>query len=162
MTQVIPPVKIFTLEEANATLPLVRAITADLVRLSCEVRERKQRLELLSVDRGDASSGAPGGDPYRDELQQVAAELAKDSQRLQEYVAELRQLGIDVRDPVLGLVAFPARIQDKMAYYCWELGEAEVMHWRARDDRFAQRRTLPSAVVCGEAPLGAADDGPVA
>ena len=39
--------KIFTPAEANATLPLVSAIVSDLVDLSRELTERRQRLTLL-------------------------------------------------------------------------------------------------------------------
>ena len=48
------PRKVFTLEQATALLPLVRAITTDLVQLSREVIERRERLALLTAGRGDA------------------------------------------------------------------------------------------------------------
>ena len=47
--------KIFTPAEANATLPLVRAIVTDLVDLSRELAERRQRLALLG-GKGKQSS----------------------------------------------------------------------------------------------------------
>jgi hypothetical protein len=39
------PAKLFTVQTANAMLPLVRAIARDLARLSREVIERRQRLD---------------------------------------------------------------------------------------------------------------------
>src|SRR6185295_20107824 len=60
------PAKIFTVEQANAALPLVRAITADLVRLSREVVERRERLTLLAAPRNAAHQ-----DPYAEELAQI-------------------------------------------------------------------------------------------
>jgi hypothetical protein len=41
----------FTIEQANATLPLVRAIVADLSNLSREVVERRRRLSFLMSGR---------------------------------------------------------------------------------------------------------------
>ena len=43
--------KIFTVESANASLPLVRAIVKDLAQLSREVVERRERLALLLAAR---------------------------------------------------------------------------------------------------------------
>ena len=51
MVQASKPSRVFTLAEANAMLPLVRAITRDLVRLSREVVERHQRVEHLKAGR---------------------------------------------------------------------------------------------------------------
>ena len=50
------PAKIFTVDEANARLPLVRAIMGDLMQLAAELSERRDRLSQLSGARtGDSS-----------------------------------------------------------------------------------------------------------
>ena len=67
----------FTVEEANATLPLVRAICQDLSSLSHEVIERKERLSVLLAGRDENRD-----DLYRQELVQIEEELELDSQQI--------------------------------------------------------------------------------
>ena len=81
------PTKLFTVEEANQMLPLIRAIASDLVALSSEVMERRQRLDFLTEGR-DLSAG----DVYGDELAEVEKDLERDTKKLHEYVDELREL----------------------------------------------------------------------
>lgn len=158
MTQTATTPRYFTLEEANATLPLVRAITTDLVNLSRELLERKERLELLTTER-EATWGDSGSDPYWDELRQVAEDLDKETLRLREYAAELQQLGLLLRDPVRGLVEFPAWVDQEKAFFCWSLGEAEITEWRGAGDRKSRRRSLAPRLPSGRAP-GDSADGP--
>ena len=106
------PRRIFTIEEANAALPLVRAIVSDLAELSCEVIERRRRLSLLLDGRAADSS-----DPYREELVQIAEELEKDSRRLREYVQELWDLGVEPTSGPEGLVDFPAVVDGRKVDY---------------------------------------------
>jgi hypothetical protein len=129
--------KTFTIEQANAALPLVRAIVSDLVRLSHEVTDRRQRLDFLLNNRERNES-----DPYWQELAAAEASLEHDSQRLRGYVEELRELGIEPKSAVDGVVDFPAKLEGRDAYLCWKLGEAEVLHWHEIDGGFQDRRPL--------------------
>ncbi len=129
--------KIFTVEAANASLPLVRAIVADLAQLSREVVERRERLSLLLAGRERGVQ-----DAYGEELSQIEEELEKDSQRLQEYVDELQQLGVEPKNGPDGLVDFPALLDGRPIYLCWKLGEAEVLHWHELDAGFRGRQPL--------------------
>ena len=142
--------KIFTVETANAALPLVRAIVSDLAELSREVVDRRERLALLLAGR---ERGAQ--DLYGEELSQIEEELEKDSRRLQEYVGELRDLGVEPKNGPEGLVDFPALIDGRPVYLCWKLGEPEVLHWHDLDAGFRGRQSL----TAGAAPdaSGAAD-----
>jgi len=129
--------RLFTIEEANATLPLVRAITSDLVELSRDVVDRRQRLAQLTAGRNLQS-----GDLYDEELAQIAEELQKDEMRVGEYVDELRELGLEPRGLTEGLVDFPSMMDGRMVYLCWKLGEDEVAYWHERDAGFAGRQPL--------------------
>lgn len=137
MVETYKPTRIFTVREANAMLPLVRAITRDLVSLSREVVERHQRVEHLKARHGMAAR-----DLYQEELAQIEDELSKDRERLHEYVNELRQLGVEPKSGVEGIVDFPARFNDELVYLCWKFGEPEVQYWHTLNGGFADRCPL--------------------
>ena len=144
-------VKLFTVEQANASLPLVRAIATDLAELSREVIERRERLSFLMGSREYHA-----GDPYQDELAHVQEELEKDRLRLQGYVEELRQLGVEPKNGPEGLVDFPAMMDGRLVYLCWRLGEPEVLFWHDIDAGFQGRQPLAAGTTAGE--MSANDD----
>ncbi len=137
--------KVFTVQEANATLPLVRAIVGDLVRLGKEVYERRRRLAALLEGRLSEEN-----DPYREELVQIERELAKDNRQLREYADELRQLGILSTGSTEGWVDFPTVIDGRNVFLCWRYGEREVLHWHARRADHRHRLPLAAGSVAGE------------
>lgn len=138
--------KLFTLEEANAALPLVRAIAKDLAHLSREVLERRERLALLRARRP-----AEEQNPYAEELAHIEEDLAEDGKRLEEYVEELRELGVEPKNALEGLVDFPARLDGRIVYLCWKLGEPEVLFWHDIEVGFAGRQPLVAGAASGPA-----------
>ncbi len=138
------PAKIFTVDEANARLPLVRAIVTDLMQLASELSERRDRLNQLSRGRSNDVS-----DVYRAEVEQVELELEKDSERLADYLRELLELGVEPKSAMAGLVDFPAIIDGKLAYLCWKYGEPEVLYWHSLDGGFAGRQSLTADSLAG-------------
>jgi hypothetical protein len=59
-------------------------------------------------------------------------------------LAEIEALGVVLRDPVRGLVDFPARHRNgREVQLCWELGEDDLAWWHLPEDGFAGRRPLP-------------------
>jgi len=129
--------KTFTVEEANASLPLVRAITSDLVRLSRDLTERRHRLESLMRGRR-----ASAGDPYSDELAQIQEEYEKDRLQLDEFTQELLELGVELKSAPEGLIDFPAEMDGRPVYLCWRYNEPEVLFWHELEAGFAGRQPL--------------------
>jgi len=138
------PERLFTIDQANATLPLVRAITGDLANLAKDVVERRHRLALLTSGRD-----LKAGDPYSDELAQMETDLERDAIRLQGYVDELRELGVEPKGAVEGLVDFPCMVEGKLVLLCWKLGEAEILYWHDLDSGFSGRQPLTAGSVSG-------------
>jgi hypothetical protein len=142
------PARVFTIEQANAMLPLVRAITSDLTTLARDVVDRRQRLASFAKRKP-----AVANDPYADELASMQQAIADDTERLQEYIDELRRLGLEPKGALEGLVDFPAVIEGRLVYLCWKLGEPEVTHWHELEAGYAGRQSLVAGVA-------AADDSP--
>jgi hypothetical protein len=129
--------KHFTAAEANATLPLVRAIIRDIMALALDLRDRQERLaRLRAKDRGVL------GPAYQEELLQVEEGLERDQERMQQYEEELRDLGVELKDYFTGLVDFPCRMNGREVYLCWRAGEPEVAYWHELDAGFAGRQKL--------------------
>lgn len=143
--------KLFTIDEANATLPLVRAIVEDLARLSRDVLERRERLSAMP-----GSHEREGHDPYSEEMAQIQDELERDTEELKGYVEELRALGVEPKNGLDGIVDFPAQMEGRIVYLCWKLGEPEVLHWHELDAGFMGRHPLAAG---SHAPGAAASDG---
>ena len=144
--------KYFTVEQANAMLPLVRAIVKDLADLSREVIDRRERLAHLLSGRNAQST-----DVYREELVQIEEELEKDGLRLREYVEELKRLGLDPKNGPEGLVDFPTLVDGREAFLCWKLGEPEVLFWHELGGGFAGRQSLTADSGAGPGPAAAAE-----
>ena len=127
--------KLYTVAEANASLPLVRAIVGDLVELSRDVTDRRHRLSLLRAGHRPPRplSGRTGPDRRG---------VAEGRRRLREYVDELRDLGIEPTNGSEGLVDFPALVDGRKVFLCWKLGEPEVRYWHEPDAGYRQRHPL--------------------
>jgi hypothetical protein len=121
--------KYFTVVEANAVLPLARSIVRDIAELADSLQERYDRL---------TAEGDPAGTPKEDWEQ----EMDQDQEKMRDYVQELQQLGIELKDFHAGLIDFPARMGNREVYLCWKLGEDEVAHWHELDAGFAGRRKI--------------------
>lgn len=134
--------KYYTVDEANATLPLLRSILRDVTVLAIEVRDRYEHLaRIRPADEKSAMSA------YEEEQHGMQAELLRARDRMQEYMGELKGLGIDLKDPYVGLVDFPCWMDNREVYLCWKLGEPEVAHWHELDAGFAGRQPLLAGVA---------------
>ena len=122
--------RVFTLEEANSTLPFVRCVVKDIVETHKKISEL-YGLWRRSVDDGHQSSA--------DELERNIRELldAKDH-----FLGELDQVGCEFKDLQQGLVDFPARLDNRVVYLCWRLGEPEVRFWHEITAGFSGRRSI--------------------
>jgi hypothetical protein len=129
----VPGKKYYTPDEANAALPLVRAIVRDIASLAPALFERRQWLERHEP---------AGNDPYSEELRQLRDDYDRDHDRMMEYVDELASLGIDLKDPQTGLLDFPCWMGNREVYLCWRLGEEEVGYWHEVHAGFAGRQQL--------------------
>jgi hypothetical protein len=129
----------FTVEQANATLPLVRRIIEDIVRQHEVWRDKIMELEL-------ATSGSRAGDPNPAavRLEHEVQVLARD---IEGFRRELGELGIELKDPRLGLIDFPSDMNGRRVFLCWKLGEPDVQFWHEVDTGYSGRQPLTPSLV---------------
>lgn len=144
------PRKLFTLDEANAALPLVRAIAGDLASLARDLTERQQRLAML---RGNRSRDAR--DPYSEELTEMERELERETRQLRVYVEELHSLGVEPKNAIEGLIDFPSIRDGRVVYLCWKLDEPKVRFWHELEAGFQGRQPLEDSPSEVSEPSGA-------
>lgn len=131
--------RLFNVDDANRTLPLVRKIVEDVVRANRLWREKILELDLVaSSSRADEPRERAGV------LEKEAQDLARE---IDGYQQELAELGILLKDRRMGLVDFPSDIGGKRVMLCWRLGEAEVQFWHDEDAGYADRQPLQPSTV---------------
>ena len=131
--------RLFTADEANRTLPLVRRIVEDVVR-----QHRIWREKILELDLVSSSTRAEEPRLRAEVLEKEAQELAKE---IDGYQKELEDLGILLKDRRMGLVDFPTDMAGKRVMLCWRLGENEVQFWHDEDAGYSARQPLQPTPV---------------
>lgn len=135
----MPEPRIFTLEEAERALPLVRRIVADLQTEYRAWQDAVSRYEVAAAAaRGDASEPASMTDL------RTAVDLR--AVRVERLLRELEQIGCELKDFERGLVDFPALLEDRLVFLCWRMGEEHVTHWHELEAGFAGRQPIDAAL----------------
>jgi len=134
-----PVMKLFTVDHANRTLPLVRRIVEDVVREHQRWQEAIAELDVLVVE---ARSDLP--DPRIVALERRAQDIARE---IDAFQTELESLGIQLKDRRIGLVDFPSELDGRRVLLCWRLGEPSVQFWHDEDAGFAGRQPLSPTLV---------------
>ena len=115
--------KLFTLDQATKTLPLVQSIVTDILKTGQAIRELSVEMEK------------PEEDP----------EINKLMDRLDELFDEIEELGCFYKDWnfTVGLVDFPAKIHGKDVMLCWRSDEEEIRYFHDAETGYSGRRPLP-------------------
>ncbi len=128
-------IRIFSLEEAERTLPLVRRILADLQAEYDSWRQAMADYELLA-----AGSRADLGETP--ELVAAREVVAVAADRVNGLLLELEEIGCVFKGIDEGLVDFYALRDDRLVFLCWRLGEERISHWHEVDSGFAGRQAI--------------------
>jgi len=119
--------RLYTVAEANQTLPYVSAIVG-------EVRERYRTIQ----DRGRRHR--EGDEEDRAALK---TEIRTEAERIHACMEELEEISAELKDYDLGLVDFPAELEGRRILLCWKFGENEIGHWHEERDGYQGRHPVP-------------------
>jgi hypothetical protein len=130
--------KTFTLEEAQSLLPLVESLLKRALESKREAEAAEGRIAELS--RRIYLSG--GMRVNVEEAGKLRADLQAHLERVRESIAEIDEIGVQVKDVETGLLDFPCRVDDQVVLLCWKLGESTIEHWHTIEDGFKGRKPL--------------------
>lgn len=122
--------RVFTIDHANRTLPLVKRIVADMVKqykLVCSLEER------CHMRRPQVSQA---------EHQAIRKRYEQELDKLRDLCEELSAVGCDLKDWRRGLIDFLAIKDGRQIELCWQLGEDKIEYWHEIGAGFAGRQPL--------------------
>ena len=131
---------IFTREEAERTLPLVRRVVADLTVEYPAWRAAVARFELLT-------GGARADWGETQELVASREEVTRHANRINQYLQELEAIGCVFKGFEAGLVDFYSLREDRPIFLCWRLGEERIEHWHEIDTGFSSRQPIDGSIL---------------
>jgi len=130
--------KTFTLEEAQSLLPVVES----LLKRASEGKQSAEEVEsgLSDLARRIYLSGGMRVDVAA--VSRQRAEMEGHLKRVQETVAEIDSIGVQMKDLDAGLLDFPCRLDDEVVLLCWRRGETAIEHWHTIDSGFQGRQPV--------------------
>jgi hypothetical protein len=131
------PGRLFTPQDANDALPVVRPLAEQLVELRRTWRAANaKRAELGAVVQGN------GGGLGTSDFAELEAELEAVASEIERCLGRLDEAGVQVKDLDSGLLDFPARHEGREILLCWRVGEERVAYWHGIDEGFAGRKPI--------------------
>lgn len=132
--------KIFTVAEAEETLPLVRRVVHDLIEEYPRWREAVETYEI-------GSGGVKAETGESDELLEARGYVMLHAERINDCLKELEQIGCVFKGFENGLVDFYALREDRLVFLCWSLGEEHVTHWHEVDAGYTGREPIDDVML---------------
>lgn len=122
--------RLFTVEEANELLPVLREILQDVYRHREAMREKAPHLEPIlkaAVTNGGGREGS---------------EYGVEAYKLYLAVDRIRELGVLLKDLDMGLLDFPHERDGRVVFLCWREPEERVAYWHELEAGYQGRRPL--------------------
>src|SRR5207245_6269364 len=132
--------RMVTVKQANDVVPGLEETFLRPDPKLARLREVRELIEDAESYYGEGLADAPSRDreAYAESLQEQA-----DLERsVQADVDDVHALGCELKDLHRGLIDFPARIGNEVAYLCWQRGERAIGWWHTLDSGFAGRKAL--------------------
>jgi len=131
--------QLYTVDQANRTLPLVRRIVEDVVR-----EHRRWQDAIVQLDLLMTAARADLPDPRAVVLEREVQVIARE---IDVFQGELEALDIQLKDRRIGLIDFPSELDGRRMLLCWRLGEPSVQFWHDEDAGYSGRQPLLPTLV---------------
>lgn len=123
--------KVFTLKEANEFLRLLIPKLSAISQLYLAIDELRPEARA-AAGASNFGGGMEGGTKYVDTLYRIG-----------KLTTEVSDTGVQLKDPLRGLIDFPSMRNERIVLLCWQLGEGEeIGWWHEIEGGFAGRQPL--------------------
>ena len=136
-----PYSKLFTINEANRLLPIVRPMIEKILETIGYLRTKSEF--VIRAEKIDPETPNLMG-----RLQQNA-EIAGLIKQINDSVNEIQEHGCVCKGVEQGLLDFPCLLGEEIVFLCWQYGEPEISYWHRIEDGFAGRRPLLDSSAAG-------------
>jgi len=130
--------KLFSLTEAERLRTQVEPILIEAMESRRKLGEVEEHLNALA-ERIQRSGGLLVS-------YEKTARMRLDRNRSEETVRsaleQIQSTGCVVKDLDIGLLDFPARINNREVYLCWRLGEDRIRFYHGQDEGFSARKPI--------------------
>jgi hypothetical protein len=130
--------KFFRLEEAAALLPRVADSVGRMVYLKQEYDRAEG--ELQATTRRVQEMGGMMVD--RPRMMGVRNKRDATAARLNEVIAEVTGMGVEVKDLDMGLIDFPSLYRGEEVCLCWKFGEKAIEFWHRASEGYRGRKAI--------------------
>jgi hypothetical protein len=122
--------KTFTLEEADAYVPQLEQLLAEMQAMRELMVAQAHALETV-LEHAPGNGGS-----------KAASEYLLLLQRFNAAYTTVREIGCELKDLNQGLVDFPSYRDGNLIYLCWKRGEPRIEYWHDLESGFAGRQKL--------------------
>ena len=127
---------LFTPQEASKLLPDIRPKVKELIerkKVVAKLHHEIEKYNLLGFKTAEVAERAA-------HLDALVEEMTRE-------IAELEDLGVEVKDLDYGLVDFPAERYGETVLLCWRYGEPDVSYWHKPSEGYNGRKSLKIQLI---------------
>lgn len=128
----------YQLHEANQALPQVRRLVGQIVELSSQMDELTDQVRIAEYRVRRPGSTAVESDRF----EKGTAALRAAEADLVGALKGLEEMGVQLKDPRIGLVDFLSYRDGELVELCWRLGEDRVAHWHRIGEGYPGRKPV--------------------
>ena len=129
--------RLFTVEEANAVLPLIKPGVEELLNTFREIR--------TEIEETAGKANLPPASPDLAGQIQERGVVPRLFERVRTIIGRIHAFGCVVNGPEAGLIDFPCLYRSEIVFLCWKYGETAIEHWHRLPEGFAGRKPLLDA-----------------
>ena len=130
--------KYFSLTEAERLRTQLEPILIDAMESRRKLGEAEEELNALA-ERIQRSGGLMVS---YERAARTRLERNRSEEAVRSALEQIQSTGCVVKDLDVGLLDFPARINNQEVYLCWRLGEDRIRFYHRQDEGFAGRKPI--------------------